>query len=149
MFKKLCAVALAAASLTAVGCISDHTYGCQDPTVVAAGSPEGEVYSQHGCPDQVIEVGNKIGSGIKHWNKYIVVYRIGEGHKLLGTMMQEDRVSNIAYLIENGKVVNGGHVGEGTGSSIMMALSGAMHPRARVGYGGDPGYGGSYGQIGR
>jgi amidophosphoribosyltransferase len=32
---------------------------------------------------------------------------------------------------------------------ILMALADAMHPKARVGYGGDFGYSGSYGQEGR
>src|SRR5690606_3441391 len=84
MFRKLCALAavLALTSVTAVGCISDHTYGCENTTVVAAGSPEGEIYTQHGCPDQIIEIGNAVGPNIKHWNKYLVVYRIAEGHKL-------------------------------------------------------------------
>jgi hypothetical protein len=151
MIKKLCALAavLTAVSATAVGCISDHTYGCENTTVVAAGSPEGEVYTQHGCPDQIIEIGNPTGLNIKHWNKYLVVYRIAEGHKLLATLMQEDRFSNIAYLIQDGKVVNGGYVGEGEGSSLLMALKGAMHNRVRAGYGGDHGYRGSYGQQGR
>jgi hypothetical protein len=151
MFKKLCALAgvLAAVSAVAVGCISDHTYGCENTTVCAAGSPEGEIYTQHGCPDQIIEIGNPTGLNIKHWNKYLVVYRIGEGHKLIATLMQDDRFSNIAYLVENGKVVNGGYVGEGNGSSILMALGDAMHNRNRVGYGGDPAWAGSYGMSGR
>ena len=75
-------------------------------TVVAAGAPEGEIYTQHGAPDQIIEIGNPIGPNIKHWNKYLVVYRIAEGHKLLSTLMQSDAFSNIAYLVENGKVVS-------------------------------------------
>jgi hypothetical protein len=151
MFRKLCALAavLAGTSVTAVGCISDHTYGCETTTVVAAGSSEGEIYTQHGCPDQIIEIGNAVGPANKHWNKYLVVYRIAEGHRLLGTLMQEDRFSNIAYLVENGKVVNGGYVAEGHGSSILMALEDAMHNRVRAGYGGDAGWAGSYGQQGR
>ena len=151
MFNKLCALVgvLTLVSATAVGCISDHKYGCENTTVVAAGSPEGEIYTQHGCPDQVIQIGNAVGPNIKHWNKYLVVYRIAEGHVLLGTLMQDDRFSNIAYLVEGGKVVNGGYVGEGSGSSLLMALSGAMHTRVRAGYGGDHGYSGSYGQQGR
>lgn len=116
---------------------------------MADGSPEGDVYTQHGCPDQVIEIGNEVGQNIKKWNKYLVVYRRAEGHKLLGTIYQEDRFSNVAYLIEGGKVVKGGYVGEGRGSSILMALSGAMHNRVRAGYGGDYGWQGSYGQSGR
>jgi hypothetical protein len=151
MFRKLCVLAgaLTVVSATAVGCISDHTYGCENTTVVAAGSPEGEIYTQHGCPDQIIEIGNPIGPNLKHWNKYLVVYRIAEGHKLLGTLMQEDRFSNIAYLVEGGKVVNGGYVGEGSGNTLLMGLGDAMHNRVRAGYGGDAGWDGSYGQNGR
>jgi len=151
MFKKLCALAavLALTSVTAVGCISDAQYGCENTTVVAAGSPEGEVYTQHGCPDQVIEIGNAAGPNMKHWNKYLVVYRIGEGHKLLGTLMQNDAFSNLAYLVENGKVVNGGYVAEGRGNTILMGMDGAMHTRVRAGYGGDEGWDGSYGESGR
>ncbi|RMG12603.1 MAG: hypothetical protein D6731_13515 [Planctomycetota bacterium] len=151
MLKKLCVLAgvMAAVSATAVGCISDHTYGCETQTVVAAGSSEGEIYTYHGCPDQIIEIGNPIGPNIKHWNKYLVVYRIAEGHKILSTLFQNDAFSNIAYLVENGKVVNGGYVPEGHGETILMALDGAMHNRVRAGYGGDYGWSGSYGQQGR
>lgn len=136
-------------SLAGTGCISEHTYGCENTTVVAAGSQEGDIYSYHGCPDQIIEVGNPVNNSQKHWNKYIVVYRIAYGHKLLGAILQEDRFTNIAYLVEGGRVVNGGYVGEGTGSAILGALSGAMHNRVRAGYGGDDGWDGSYGQSGR
>jgi len=151
MFRKLSALVamLAMTSVAAVGCISDHTYGCENTTVVAAGSPEGEIFTQHGCPDQIIEIGNAVGPNVKHWNKYLIVYRIAEGHKLLGQIMQSDRFSNIAYLVENGKVVNGGYVGEGSGNTILMALSGAWHIRARAGYGGDAGWDGGYGESGR
>ena len=151
MFRKLCALAavLTFASVTAVGCISDHIYGCENTTVVAAGSPEGEIYTQHGAPDQIVEIGNAVGPNVGHWNKYLVVYRIAEGHRLLDNLLQDDRFSNIAYLVENGKVVNGGYVGEGSGSSILMDLEGAMHNRVRAGYGGDAGYAGSYGGSGR
>lgn len=70
MFNKLCALVgvLTVVSATAVGCISDHKYGCENTTVVAAGSPEGEIYTQHGCPDQIIQIGNAVGPNIKHWN---------------------------------------------------------------------------------
>ena len=136
-------------SLGLTGCISEHTYGCENTTVVGAGSQEGDIFNYHGCPDQIIEIGNPVANNIKHWNKYIYVYRIAYGHKLLGAILQEDRFSNIAYLVENGRVVNGGYVGEGNGSAILGALSGAMHNRVRAGYGGDDGWDGSYGQSGR
>jgi hypothetical protein len=151
MFRKLCALAavLALTSVTAVGCISDAQYGCDNTALVGAGAAEGEVYTKHGCPDQIIEIGNPVGNHVTHWNKYLVVYRIAEGHKLLGTLMQNDAFSNVAYLIENGKVVNGGYVAEGKGNTILMAMAGAMHIRSRVGYGGDEGWAGSYGETGR
>ncbi|MBL4849560.1 MAG: hypothetical protein JKY65_28860 [Planctomycetes bacterium] len=151
MIRKFCLLlgALLLASATVTGCISHHVYGTEGTTVVAPGQDEGEIYTMHGCPDQIIELGNSVGPAEKHWNKYIVVFRIGEGHKILGTIHQSDRFSNIAYLIEDGTVVNGNHVAGGSGSTILMALQDAMHSRVRAGYGGDDGYAGSYGQQGR
>jgi len=149
MFKRLLSLLAVAAVAASVGCIANHKYGCDNTSLVAAGSPEGQVFIMHGAPDQIIEIGNPVGPNIHHWNKYLVVYRIGEGHMMLGTIMQNDKFSNIAYLIDNGKVVNGGFVNEGEGSTILMALADAKHPKARVGYGGDFGYAGSYGQEGR
>jgi len=139
-------VAILAAS---VGCIANHKYGSENTSLVAAGSPEGQVFMQHGAPDQIVEIGNPVGPNTKHWSKYLVVYRIGEGHMLLGTLLQSDKFNNIAYLVDNGKVVNGGYVSEGEGSAILMALAGAMHTKNRVGYGGDPGYPGDYHAEGR
>jgi len=133
-----------------VGCISDHTFGCATAeTPVGAGNAEGEVYIRHGCPDQIIQIGNPVNKDTTHWNKYLVIYRIGEGHKIVESGWQEDRFANLAYLIENGEVVDGGYVPEGTGNAILMSLQGAMHPKNRVGYGGDAGWPGSYGQVGR
>jgi hypothetical protein len=149
MFRRICLLLGAATIAASVGCIANHKYGCDNTSLVAVGSPEGQVFIMHGAPDQIIEIGNPVGPNVKHWNKYLVVYRIGEGHMLLGNIMQSDKFSNIAYLIDNGKVVQGGFVNEGEGSTILMALADAKHPKARVGYGGDFGYPGSYGQIGR
>jgi hypothetical protein len=149
MFKRVCLVLGMAAIAASAGCIANHKYGCEPTTLAAPGTLEQQVFINHGAPDQVIELGNPVGPNVHHWNKYMVVYRIGEGHMLLGNVMQSDKFSNIAYLIEGGKVVNGGWVGEGEGSTILMALAGAEHPKARVGYGGDFGYAGSYGQEGR
>jgi len=149
MFKRL-GLLLGAAVLTAsVGCIANSKYGCETTTLVAAGSPEGEVIKTHGAPDQIIEIGNGTGMNTRHWNKYLIVYRIGEGHMLLGNIKQDDAFNNICYLVDNGKVVNGGYVSEGAGTTILMGLNDAFHPKARVGYGGDFGYPGSYGQEGR
>jgi hypothetical protein len=149
MFRRFCLLLGAVTIVASVGCIANHKYGCDNTSLVAPGSPEGQVFVMHGAPDQIIEIGNPVGPNVKHWNKYLVVYRIGEGHMLLGNVMQSDKFSNIAYLVENGKVVNGGFVNEGEGSTILMALAGAKHPKARVGYGGDAGFPGSYGQSGR
>jgi len=149
MFKRL-GLLLGVATLTAsVGCIANHKYGCEATTLVAAGSPEGEVIKTHGAPDQIIDLGNPTGQSIRHWNKYLIVYRIGEGHMLLNTIKQDDAFNNICYLIDNGKVVNGGYVSEGNGTTILMAMAKAFHPKARVGYGGDNAYGGSYFGSGR
>jgi len=149
MFKRL-GLLLGAAVLTAsAGCIANHKYGCDATTLVADGALEGQVFRTHGCPDQIIELGNACDASTHHWNRYLVVYRIGEGHMLLGNMLQSDHFANLCYLIEGGKVVRGGYAEEGTGSTILMPLADAMHPRARVGYGGDYGYPGSYGIEGR
>jgi len=149
MLRKLGLLLGVVALAASVGCIANHKYGCENTSLVAAGSPEGQVFMQHGGPDQILEIGNSVGPNIKHWNKYLVVYRIGEGHMLLGKLMQSDKFNNIAYLIDNGKVVNGGYVSEGEGSAILMNLAGAMHTKARVGYGGDWGYPGAYHPEGR
>jgi hypothetical protein len=145
-----------------VGCIADTRYGCElskDVPLVAKGQPEGLIYARHGCPDQVIEVGNAIGKAIegepgnreRHWRKYIVVYRIGEGHELVGPVYQSDRFSNIAYLVADGKVLGGAHVGGGQGEAILGSLPlGGLHTKHRGGYGGDEaGYYGGYGVEGR
>jgi len=149
MFRKLGLLTGAVVLAVASGCIADHKYGCDTTTTVSPGAAEGDVFATHGCPDQVIEIGNAVQPGLKHWNKYIVAYRIGEGHVLVGPILQSDKFANIAYLIENGKVVSGGLVPEGEGKMILGPLKWAKHPKARVGYGGDFGYPGSYGQEGR
>jgi len=149
MLKKICLLFGVAILAASVGCIANHKYGSENTSLVAAGSPEGQVFMQHGAPDQLVEIGNACGPNTKHWSKYLIVYRIGEGHMLLGKVMQSDKFNNIAYLIDNGKVVNGGYVSEGEGSAILMNLAGAMHTKSRVGYGGDSGYAGNYHTEGR
>jgi len=149
---KACGLLLLALPALA-GCISDHSWGCDNTLVVASGLPEGEIYTAHGCPDQIIEFGNPTGPGHKHWRKYLVVYRIAAGSKLLGFISQGDAFSNIAYLVtddgEKATIADGGYVTTGTGETILMSLESTRHFRRRVGYGGDPGWAGSYGQVGR
>lgn len=147
MFRKLGLLFGAALLAVSVGCISDCKYGCENTTLVPSGSPEGEVFAAHGCPDQIIPVAPTEGMNVKHWDKYLVIYRIGEGHRLLGTIHQRDKFANISYLVENGKVLGGGFVGEGEGTAILMALKKAMHPKVRAGYGGDSAYGVSHGGL--
>jgi len=149
MIRQLCLLLGAAALTASAGCIANHKYGCDFTTLVAPGSAEGRVFHDHGCPDQVIELGNPVDANTHHWNRYLVVYRIGEGHMLLGNIKQDDRFQNLCYLIENGHVVQGGFAEEGSGGSILMPLADAMHPKARVGYGGDWGFPGEYGIEGR
>ncbi|HZV02643.1 MAG TPA: hypothetical protein VFF73_38405 [Planctomycetota bacterium] len=149
MFKRLLALAAVVGLLGSTGCIANHRYGCDNPNLVPVGSPEHLVYGAHGAPDQIIEIGNAVGPQIHHWTKYLVVYRIGEGHMLLGNIMQSDKFANLCYLIDNKKVAGCGYADEGEGQTILMSLADAPHPKARVGYGGDFGYAGSYGQEGR
>ena len=70
-------------------------------------------------------------------------------HHTLWNRNPRYRPGHLDELVEDGQVVNGNHIGEGGGSSILMALEDAMHSRVRAGYGGDDGYAGSYGQQGR
>ena len=101
-----------------------------------------------------------------------LVIRIGEPNDELDELLEADGLDTAAYLtaanpggelqskMENELACAALHqaladagcicyVGEGRGSSILMALSGAMHNRVRAGYGGDYGWQGSYGQSGR
>src|SRR5262249_15357749 len=111
MFRKLGVILGVALLFASAGCIADHKFGWENTTLVPSGSPEGEIFAAHGCPDQVIEIGNAVGPNIRHWEKYLVVYRIGEGHMLLGNITQRDKFANIAYLVDAGKVMQGGFVG--------------------------------------
>src|SRR5690606_23247542 len=85
-------------------------------------------------------------------DKYLYEYRIGGGTTLLGQVFASDEFHNIAYLIEGGRVMGGGYVGEGKGSIILgndfgvlntplgtidLRFGGFLHPTARADYGGD------------
>ncbi len=95
------------------GGTSDAFLGCENITLVAAGSPEGAVYTQHGTPDRVVPIGEQVGPSLLHWQKYLAIYEIDERHTLLGGLRETRRRSQIAYLIQDGKVLNGGYVGTG------------------------------------
>jgi hypothetical protein len=133
--RKLCLVTgiLGILASGLVGGISDSVWGCENTTIVASQSPEGEIYTQHGCPTEVIPIGDPAAP---QWDGYVVVYRMEEHHQLLGTLMQEDRSSNIAYLIQSGRVSNGGYVGYGSGSTFLRSLDGAR-PGLGLGVGGE------------
>lgn len=122
--RKLCVVTgiLAIVASGVVGGVSDSLWGCENTTILAAQSPEGEIYTQHGCPTEVIPIGDPAAP---RWDSYVVVYRIEEHHQVLGTLMQEDRQTNIAYLVQSGRVNNGGYVGYGSGSTILRSMDGA------------------------
>lgn len=132
--RKLCLVTgiLAIVASGVIGGFSDSVWGCENTTIVASQSPEGEIYTQHGCPTEVIPIGNPTAS---RWDGYVVVYRIEEHHQLLGTLLVEDRQTNIAYLVQSGQVANGAYVGYGSGNTILRSLDGAR-PAAGLGVGG-------------
>ena len=142
---------LAALPALLIGCISNHEYGSQTgDTIVAEGQPEGQIYHIHGAPDQVIPIGQPVNAETKHWSKYLVVYRIATGNVIGHSISQSDSFYNIAYIVQDGVVLGGGRAEEGQGSAILGTLAGdAMHPKQRVGYGGDQGYPGGYGVVGR
>jgi hypothetical protein len=150
----LCSL-LAAAAVTS-GCISTTMYGCEVVETLAPNSTEGEVIMKHGAPDNIVYLGSQYfnpQTGERgEVDKYLYEYRIGGGSTLLGELVAADEFHNICYLIEGGRVMGGGYVGEGKGSMLLgfrMAMSlpligtvelnpgGFLHPKARAGYGGD------------
>lgn len=144
--------------LTAVtnGCISNTKYGCEVTETLAPGASEGEVIMKHGAPDNIVYMGTPYfnqQTGERHEvDKYLFEYRIGGGSTLLGLLLADDRFHNICYLIQDGRVVGGGYVGEGSGTILLgndfgilhtpigtidLRFGGFLHPKARAGYGGD------------
>lgn len=158
--KKLIVLAFAALGFAAVsgGCISNTKYGCTVTETLAAGASEGEVIMKHGAPDNIVYLGTQYfnpSTGERgEIDKYLFEYRIGGGSTLLGQLLADDRFHNICYLIEGGRVMGGGYVGEGSGSILLggdmgvlhtpignidLRFGGFLHPKARAGYGGDGG----------
>ena len=153
-----CAFMVAAVGFTATtnGCISNTKYGCEVTETLAPGASEGEVIMKHGAPDNIVYLGtpyfNPTTGERGEVDKVLYEYRIGGGTTLLGQLFADDRFHNIAYLIEGGRVMGGGYVGEGSGSIILgndmgvistplgtldLRFGGFLHPKARAGYGGD------------
>ena len=162
-FITLSALLVAAVGFTAVtqGCISNTKYGCEVTETLAPGASEGEVIMKHGAPDNIVYLGgayfNPTTGERGEVDKYLYEYRIGGGTTLLGYLFADDRFHNICYLIEGGRVMGGGYVGEGSGTillggdwgvistplfSLDLRFGGFLHPKARAGYGGDGGPGG-------
>jgi hypothetical protein len=136
------------------GCISNTKYGCDVTETLAPGASEGEVIMKHGAPDNIVYLGtayfNPTTGERGEVDKYLYEYRIGGGTTLLGQLLADDRFHNICYLIEGGRVMGGGYVGEGSGSILLgndgivlpvvgrvFQFGGFLHPKARAGYGGD------------
>jgi len=141
MRKTIIASMLLAVAFVAGGCISNTKYGNDSTEVVGANAGEGDVIAKHGCPDNIVYLGTQYfnpQTGERGaLDKYIFEYRIGGGSTILGKVYGGDKFSNIAYLIQNGKVLGGGNVGEGSGSYILLFKGGFIHPKQRSGYGGD------------
>lgn len=155
MRKFIALSALLVAAAASNGCISTTMYGCEITETLAPGASEGEVVMKHGAPDNIVYLGGQYfnpQTGERgEVDKYLYEYRIGGGTTLLGKVFASDEFHNIAYLIEGGRVMGGGYVGEGKGSIILgmggiistplgvldMRFGGFMHPKARAGYGGD------------
>jgi hypothetical protein len=155
MRKFIALSALLVAAAASNGCISTTMYGCEITETLAPGASEGEVVMKHGAPDNIVYLGSQYfnpQTGERgEVDKYLYEYRIGGGTTLLGKVFASDEFHNIAYLIEGGRVMGGGYVGEGKGSIILgmggiistplgvldMRFGGFLHPKARAGYGGD------------
>lgn len=148
--------ALLIAAAVTNGCISTTMYGTAIIETLAPGASEGEVVMKHGAPDNIVYLGTQYynpQTGERgEVDKYLYEYRIGGGTTLLGQLFATDEFHNIAYLIEGGKVLGGGYVGEGKGTIILgndfgvlhlpigtldLRFGGFLHPKARAGYGGD------------
>jgi hypothetical protein len=157
-FITLSALLIAAVGFTAVtdGCISNTKYGCEVTETLAPGANEGDVIMKHGAPDNIVYLGtqyfNPTTGERGEVDKYLYEYRIGGGTTLLGQLFATDRFHNICYLIEGGRVMGGGYVGEGSGTILLgndmgilstplgvidLRFGGFLHPKARAGYGGD------------
>ena len=155
-FFVLSVFAVAAIAFTGLtnGCISNTKYGCDVTETLAPGASEGEVVMKHGAPDNIVYLGSAYfnpSTGERgEVDKYLYEYRIGGGTTLLGQLFADDRFHNIAYLIEGGRVMGGGYVGEGSGTILLGnggvtlpilgkvgEFGGFLHPKARAGYGGD------------
>ena len=147
---------LAAAALSVSGCISTTMYGTEVTETLAPGASEGAVIMKHGAPDNIVYLGtpyyNPQTGERDEVDKYLYEYRIGGGTTLLGWLFASDDFHNICYLIEDGKVMGGGYVDEGSGSILLgnnlgviqtplftldLRFGGYLHPKARAGYGGD------------
>ena len=154
-FMILVAFVIAVVGFTS-GCISNTKYGCEVTETLAAGASEGEVIMKHGAPDNIVYLGtpsfNPTTGERGEIDKYLYEYRIGGGSTLLGQLLADDRFHNICYLIEGGRVMGGGYVGEGSGSILLgndfgvlntpigqidLRFGGFLHPKGRAGYGGD------------
>ena len=154
----LSAFLVAAVAFTGLtnGCISNTKYGCDVTETLAPGASEGEVIMKHGAPDNIVYLGtpyfNPSTGERGEVDKYLYEYRIGGGTTLLGQLLADDRFHNICYLIEGGRVMGGGYVGEGSGSILLgndfgvlntpigqidLRFGGFLHPKGRAGYGGD------------
>ena len=143
----LSVLSFAVVGLLANGCISTTMYGCEVTETLAAGASEGEVIMKHGAPDNIVYLGSQYFNPTTgergEVDKYLYEYRIGGGTTLLGLLFATDEFKNICYLVENGKVMGGGYVGEGSGTILLgntffgMEFGGFLHPKARAGYGGD------------
>jgi len=144
MRKTIIVTLLLATTFVAGGCISNTKYGSEPSETVGKGAGEGDVIAKHGAPDNIVYFGTQYfnpQTGERGAvDKYLYEYRIGGGSTILGPVYGGDRFSNIAYLIQNGKVLNGGNVGEGSGSYILFGEY--IHPKCRAGYGGDGNPGG-------
>jgi hypothetical protein len=122
------------ALVVSLGCISHTMYGTEVTKVLSPGASLADIVKTHGAPDQILE----LGCGEGGYSKYIVVFRIGGGDILLGSLMGNDKFSNVAYLVEDGKVKGGGYVGEGSGSYLLgIGFPLQPHSKLRAGWGGD------------
>jgi hypothetical protein len=92
-----------AAALLLLAANGRHRCGTDVTTLVAAGSPAGAITANHGAPSEVFTLPGDSGAILCWW------HHEGSSSVVWGS----DKLMSIAYLVQNGKVVNGGYVFDG------------------------------------
>lgn len=87
-----------------------HACGTEGTTLVAPGSPAGQVPAMHGAPDETFVLPEDAGAIVCYW----IHQRAGLGPT------GGDQLRSIAYHVQNGKVTSGGSVLAADGTWVLI-----------------------------